>query len=80
MADSAQTQNQTFTAYAQQGDTLDLLVWRELGATEGLVEQALELNRGLADAGAILTEGQAVILPLVLTAPTPTTELVQLWS
>ncbi|MGN6421965.1 MAG: tail protein X [Asticcacaulis sp.] len=71
---------QTLTAYARQGDTLDLLVWRELGATEGLVEQALELNRGLADAGAILTEGQVVILPLVLTAPTPTTELVQLWS
>jgi phage tail protein X len=74
------TTAQTLTAYAQQGDTLDLLVWRELGATEGLVEQALELNRGLADVGAILTEGQAVILPLVLTAPTPTTELVQLWS
>lgn len=70
----------TFTVLALQGDTLDLLVWRELGATQGVVEQALNLNRGIADAGAILTEGQIVTLPLLLTAPTATNDIVQLWS
>lgn len=70
----------TFTVYAKQGDTLDLLVWRELSAGAGVVEQVLELNRGIADTGAILTEGQAVTLPLLLTAPAKTNDIVQLWS
>jgi len=70
----------TFTAYAKQGDTVDLVVWRELSAGAGVVEQVLELNRGIADGGPILTEGQAVILPLLLTAPAPASDMVQLWS
>jgi phage tail protein X len=70
----------TFTAYAKQGDTLDLLVWRELSAGAGVVEQVLELNRGIADGGAILTEGQAVTLPLLLTSPAKTNDIIQLWS
>lgn len=70
----------TFTAYARQGDTLDLLVWRELNAASGVVEQVLELNRDLADIGVILAEGQAVVLPVILQAPTQTNDIVQLWS
>lgn len=48
---------------AQQGDTLDGLCWRHYGRTQGVVEQALETNPGLADGGAILTIGQWVELP-----------------
>lgn len=70
----------TFIAYALQGDTLDLLVWRELGAGSGVVEQVLDLNRDLADGGAILAEGQAVVLPLLLKTPAATNDIVQLWS
>ena len=45
--------------YAHQGDTLDALVWRHLGRTAGLVEQALELNPGLCVHGPILPHGTA---------------------
>jgi phage tail protein X len=48
---------------AHQGDTLDLLCWRHLGTTAGVVEAALQLNPGLADLGPVLPEGQAVTLP-----------------
>lgn len=69
-------------AQAIDGDTLDLLCWRELGTTEaGVVEQALELNPGLADAGALVAPGTVVTLPEVpAQAATPTRELVQLWD
>lgn len=53
----------TRTVLARQGDTLDLICWRELGTTTAVVEQAFTLNRGLADAGPILAEGTPVILP-----------------
>lgn len=68
--------------YARQGDTLDLLCWRHLGRTAGVVEQALELNPGLCELGSILPHGTAVRLP----DPTTTTTaanvrpLVQLWD
>lgn len=65
---------------ARQGDTLDLLCWRHLGATRGVVEVALNLNRGIADAGAILAEGATVILP---DAPPPAAtaiDVVRLWD
>lgn len=48
---------------ARQGDTLDLAIWRELGVTRGVVEQALELNRGNVEPDALLREGQEIILP-----------------
>ncbi|MGV3511907.1 MAG: tail protein X [Novosphingobium sp.] len=52
------------TITAQQGDTIDAMCWRELGTTAGgVVEAALDLNPGLAGAGAVLAEGTAVILP-----------------
>ena len=70
----------TFTATAQQGETLDALCWRVLGETDGVVEQALELNRGLADQGALLTEGQSVVLPVLADPYTPEREIVKLWD
>lgn len=65
---------------AQQGDVLDLVIWRELGVTRGVVEHALELNRGNVEPGAILAEGQLIILP---DAPPPAGDLiatVNLWD
>ncbi|HYD23835.1 MAG TPA: tail protein X [Croceibacterium sp.] len=69
-------------ATAIDGDTLDLVCWRELGTTEaGIVEQALELNPGLADAGVTIAAGTALILPdAPAPAATPERELVQLWD
>lgn len=74
----------TFTAVALQGETLDALCWRVLGQTAGIVEQALDLNRGIAGGAdgvsAALAEGQAVILPAI-TAPSPTDrDIIQLWD
>jgi phage tail protein X len=71
---------ETFTAKAQQGETLDALCWRVLGQTAFVVEQALELNRDLADQGVFLTEGQPIILPIVLPYTVPEPQIVQLWS
>lgn len=70
----------TFTATALQGETLDALCWRVLGQTGGIVEQALDLNRDLAEQGALLTEGQLIILPIVTAPVTPARQIVQLWD
>jgi phage tail protein X len=74
----------TFLAAAQQGETLDALVWRVLGAGSGTVEQVLELNRDIAgnalSAAAVLSEGQVITLPLILAAPIEERKMVQLWD
>ena len=67
-------------AVAQQGDTLDLICWRELGTTQGVVERAFELNRGIADAGAVLPEGTIVTLPDAPPASAAIRETVNLWD
>lgn len=64
---------------AQQGDTLDLLCHRHLGRTAGVVEAALDANRGLAALGPVLPMGTAVELPDSLPAAAQT-KLVQLWD
>ncbi|MFK3649279.1 tail protein X [Lysobacter enzymogenes] len=68
--------------YARQGDTLDLLCWRHLGRTVGLLEMALELNPGLCQLGAILPHGTPVELPELTpsTAAAAVRPLVQLWD
>lgn len=65
---------------ALQGDTLDLICWRELGTTVDVVEQAYDLNPSLADAGPVLAEGTIVTLPDVLPAATLTRETINLWD
>jgi len=70
----------TFTATALQGETLDALCWRVLGQTGGIVEQALDLNRDLAEQGALLTEGQIITLPIVTAPVTPARQIIQLWD
>nr|WP_207769785.1 tail protein X [Solimicrobium silvestre] len=67
------------TVRTQQYDTLDLVCWRHLGTTNGVVEAALELNRTIADPGAILPHGTLVTLPEP-SAMTPTSHVVQLWD
>ena len=64
-----------------QNDTLDLLDWRYLGITAGVVEAALQLNPGLASYGPILPQGILVTLPDATTvSQTDTTETIQLWD
>lgn len=69
----------TITVRALQGDTLDELCHRHLGATATVTEQALALNPGLAELGPILPEGHRVTLPEA--APEPARhDTIHLWS
>ena len=61
-----------------QGDTVDALCWRHLGATQGVVEETLEMNPGLAKLGPILSAGLLVQLPEK--QKTPTRRAVNLWD
>lgn len=69
------------TVIAHQGDTIDLICWRELGTTSGgIVEATLALNPGIADAGPIIAEGTRVILPDPPATAAPSRETVNLWD
>jgi phage tail protein X len=69
----------TITVRALQGDTLDALCHRHLGATAVVTEQALRLNPGLAELGPVLPEGHPVTLPEA--APQPQQrDIIHLWS
>ena len=63
---------------AQQDDNLDLLIYRHLGNSAGLLEQTLILNPGIS-ATAILPIGTVVTLPDKQSQPT-INNTVQLWS
>jgi len=67
------------TVYAHEGDTLDKVLYRAYAQTAVITEEALGINRGIADLGPILPQGTAVILP---DPPTSSgkQETVQLWS
>lgn len=69
-------------AVAQQGETLDALCWRVLGRTEGVTEQAYDLNPQLADLGPTLPGGTRVTLPDVAAAiaTPPKRATVKLWD
>lgn len=66
---------------AQQGDNLDLLLWREAGLGPAEWTRVLDANPGLADAGTILPLGKVVIVP-ASAAPRSARvlPLIQLWS
>ena len=64
---------------ALQDDTLDLLCWRHLGTTAGVVETALALNPGIAGIGALLPAGYLVSLPDAAPA-VPATPMINLWD
>ncbi|MBD59009.1 MAG: phage tail protein [Citromicrobium sp.] len=64
-----------------EGDTVDLVCWRELGRTAEVVEETLERNPGLAELGPILPTGTPINLPEATAAPEANTrDIVQLWS
>jgi phage tail protein X len=64
---------------AHQGDTVDALCQRHLGATATVTEQVLEMNPGLAALGAILPMGTRVELPDQAPARNNNTHI-QLWD
>jgi phage tail protein X len=69
----------TIHVRAHQYDTLDLLCWRHLGSTAGVVEAALELNRDrLSDV--MLQHGQRVVLPDKPAQTIAPTDTVNLWD
>ncbi|AOP41948.1 tail protein X [Edwardsiella piscicida] len=63
---------------AHQYDTVDALCWRHYGRTQGVIEQVLQANPGLAEYGPFLPHGLQVELPDI-TAST-TVQTVQLWD
>ncbi|EIT4025546.1 TPA: phage tail protein, partial [Escherichia coli] len=48
---------------AYQYDTVDALCWRHYGRTQGVTEQVLKANPGLAEYGPFLPHGLQVELP-----------------
>lgn len=70
-------------AIAQDGETLDALVWRTLGRTAVLTERTFAANPGLAQLGAQLPGGTRVdltdIVEAALAAPEQR-QLVSLWD
>jgi phage tail protein X len=64
-------------ARARQDEPLDLLCWRVLGRTAGVVEAALGLNPGI-DRHVLLQAGRRVRLPDAPAAPVR--RLIQLWN
>lgn len=69
-------------AVAQQGETLDAICWRVLGRTEGVTEQAYDLNPHLAALGPNLPGGTRVILMelTTITSTPPKRATVKLWD
>lgn len=69
---------------AKQGDTLDLLIWRDAGLGPSELTRILDANPGLIDAGAILSLGTAIDIPATTTAADAATTrvrpLIQLWD
>ena len=63
---------------AHQYDTVDALCWRHYGRTQGVTEQVLKANPGLAEYGPFLPHGLQVELPDIPT--TTTVQTVQRWA
>lgn len=65
--------------YARQHDTVDAICYRAYGTTQGVTEQVLAANPGLAELGPLLPQGTPVTLPD--RPPTPQrAPTVQLWD
>jgi len=70
------------TVTAKQGDTVELLLWRERGIGVAGLDAIYAANPGLADRGPVLPMGTVVTVPAAVTAAssTPSLNLVQLWD
>ena len=64
---------------SKEGDVVDGIVWQAYGRqNDGIVEQVLDANPGLADRGPVLPAGLRIALPdIVEDEPQPT---VRLWD
>lgn len=51
---------------SKDGETLDYIVWRHYGKTDGILEQVLTQNRHLASFGPILPAGVKITLPDII--------------
>lgn len=61
--------------------TLDLLLWRRYGVRgQGLVEEALDINPGLAALGPVLPLETVVVLPELPAQTTPAVTVVSLFG
>lgn len=67
------------TVHAQQHDTLDAICYRVYGTTQGITEQVLAANPGLAEQGPLLPHGTPVNLPAIPQA-TQRAPTVNLWD
>lgn len=67
-------------AIALDGETVDAICWRVLGRTQGVTEQVLALNPGLAAIGPQLPGGMAITLPALAAAAPAVRETVNLWD
>lgn len=68
-----------FIEHAQEGETVDALVWRVLRRGSPAIEQVLKINPNLADHGVFLPRGTPVLFPTVASAPAAT-PMIQLWD
>ncbi|PZR37170.1 tail protein X [Caulobacter segnis] len=68
----------TLVVHARAGETLDAVVHRAIGRTEGVVEDVLAANPGAA-AFTRLPEGMAIIITDEAQAA-PIADLIDLWS
>lgn len=64
---------------ARAGDTVDSLVWRELGLGPSVLDAIFIANPGLAEPGGALPTGTIVNVPALQAAPS-VRPLVQLWD
>ena len=64
---------------AQDGETVDALVFRILGKGAAAVEAVLEANPNLADLGLFLPLGHPVVIPVEASGPVET-PMIQLWT
>lgn len=65
---------------SRQGDTVDLICWRNYDRTAGTVETVLAANPGIADLGAVLPFGTSVTLPDLDLPAGNQTATVSLWD
>lgn len=66
---------------ARQGDTLDLLLWRDAGLGPDDLTRVLDANPGLADLGTILPLGTLVTVPATsVSTATGVRTITQLWD
>ena len=69
------------TYITKDGETLDYICWKVYGKTEGIVEQVLGNNSGLAALGASYSSGVKIKLPDIGALSTTTPVLASvLWS